>query len=239
MRRLAAFLLLVAALPVPGATADPRQDASFPVQVNGAEAATLFSTVAGETYQVTVRGAYSHDGTHLADCGHVNEGSPAGTPSYVPVTNLYVDGAAAPCSGFAVTVDHGYRWSVTGTGAPLRFRLAGPAGAAGALLVAVSGRTLTATCDFTVSGLPTSRNVLVSIQATATAEGASDTAVTSVRCAVRNAYDEEIVAEGLLPGSRAVFVAEGILRASTLVPCVSASATWASDLATVTYEDCP
>lgn len=239
MRRLAAFLLLVAALPAPDAAADPRQDAPFAVQANGAETATLFATVAGKPYSVTVRGVYAHDGTHVADCGHANEGDAAGSTRYVPVTNLYVDGSPASCSGMAVTLDHGYRWTVTGTGGPLRFRLVAPPGAAGALAVAVSGHALSATCDFTVSGLPSSLNVLVSIQATATADGASDTAVTSVRCAVRNSYGEEIVAEGLLPGPKAAFVAEGILRSSTLVRCLSASATWASDLDTVTYEDCP
>jgi hypothetical protein len=225
--------------PVPYAAADPAQDASIVVTANGGSVSTLFSTVPGVPYDVAVRGLYDHDGAHLADCGHRNTGEPGAAVDYVAVDNLFVNGSPAPCAGSPVAADHIYHWTITGTGSSVSFRLVAPAGAAGGLAVQVKSHTVTASCTFSVSGLPSSQNILVSITATATAEGGSDAAATTVRCAVRNSYGEEIVAGGPMPGAHAVFVGEGIVRASTLVPCITASAIWAIDVAMASYEDCP
>lgn len=239
-RRTAGVLAAVAALSVVGvpATADPAQDVSVVVPVNAGNIATTFSTVAGRSYSVTVRGLYSHNGTQLADCGHRNVGDVAVTPNYVPVTNLYVNGAGAPCTGQDVTVDHAYTWTMSGTGAPLRFRIEAPSGAAGALTVSVRGFAVTATCDYYVQGLPSSRNVLVTIVVTAEAVGPSDVAYTNVRCALTNAYGESVVAEQTMPGSRLALVYEGVMQASSFTRCLTAHALWALDLRTVTYSDC-
>ncbi len=233
MRRLAALALVLAATGAAPAAADPVDDAPVVVPVNGGEVATAFATRAGARYDVVVRGVYAHGGTALGDCGHRNPGS-AGT-TFVAEANFFVDGGVAPCASMPAATEHVYRFTVTGTGGPVRFRLTGPAGSAGALQVSVARHVVTADCHFSVSGLPSSRNVLVTVQAEAVAEGASDVGMTGVRCEVSNAYGEKVVADFLAPGARAVVVAEGVLRASTLRTCVQASATWVTDLATAAY----
>jgi len=104
--------------------------------------------------------------------------------------------------------------------------------------VHADANTVDATCDFSVSGLQTSRNVLVSITATATATGSATAALTSVRCEIHNSYGESVAAETAVPGPRAAIVGEGILQASTLTRCLTAHATWVLPTDTATYSDC-
>lgn len=243
----AALAAGAALLVTPTASALPAASATVVIP-QGGSGQTSFATVAGEAYTVTATGLFGYDGLgdtdNLADCGHRTTTGPAGT--WTRTDFVRVNGSVAGCADQPYSPAHTYQWTVTGTGAPLRFTAGDGLDIdnAGALTFVVTGarariaHEVTGSCEITgaeSSGVPD--GVLVHAGATATED--EPAVSTFVDCTVTAATGESATASLGAPGpaveAGAVLVVD---HWEHFEACYVAGATWSDGVTVVNPEVC-
>lgn len=247
-RRLLAVAVLAAAaalVPAPAAVAGPVSGGPVVVPADGTVVTSPLTTIAGNTYRVTVTGAYSYDGReHLADCGWWNPET-AGD-AWFPGGFLQVNGATAACASQPYTTTHTYTWEQQGTGAPFTFRVTDPGGSfdnAGGLVAHVvevdSAGSVDGDCARLTVNDPTTDLAVIHVVVSAIASGGAGPALADATCRFYDSGGREVARVATtVPGPRAYGSDVVVLPAGEYRSCYYASAFWLMDGAIASDSDC-